>query len=76
MGIHRSAAARKRRREAEQTRAHNARLKTKERRRRAARMMERIKSGTLPYTPEIMSWLSLELDKKSSRISAEDIATL
>ncbi|MHC4093228.1 MAG: hypothetical protein ACYSVY_23660 [Planctomycetota bacterium] len=63
----------KRREAATETRKVNERSKTKERARRDARMLERVKSGSLPYSPEVMSWLSLKLGKKSSRITAEDI---
>jgi len=44
--------------------------------RRDARMMDVVKSGSLPYTPDVMSWLSRELDKPSSKITSDDIATL
>ncbi|GAG44809.1 unnamed protein product, partial [marine sediment metagenome] len=50
--------------------------KGKEHARRDVRMMDVIKSGSLPYTPDVMSWLSRELDKPSSKITADDIATL
>jgi hypothetical protein len=76
MGIHRSAAARKRRAEASQTRKVNKARKVPERARRDARMMARVKSGSLPYTPEVMSWLSAKLGKKASGITADDIAKL
>lgn len=76
MGIHRTAAARKRRAEAAATKAVNSVRKTSERARRDARMLETIKSGSLPYTPDVMSWLSSQLNKKSSRITAEDVARL
>ena len=39
-------------------------------------MIERIKADSLPYTPEVMSWLSVKLGKKSARITGEDVATL
>ncbi len=76
MGIHRSHAARKRRREAAETRKVNRTRKAPERARRDARLLERVKAGSLPYTPEVMSWLSTKLGKKSSRITPEDIAKL
>ena len=66
----------KRRREAAANRKVNERAKDKERARRDVRIMERIKAGSLPYTPEVMSWLSVKLDKKASRITADDIAGL
>ena len=76
MGIHRSATARRRRQEQQDTRLYNARYKTKERDRRDAKMAARVKSGSLPYAPEVMSWLSAKLDKQASRITAEDVAKL
>ncbi|MFH0980089.1 MAG: hypothetical protein V2A79_00935 [Planctomycetota bacterium] len=54
----------------------NAPRKHGERVRRDARMMETVKRGSLPYTPDVMSWLSRKLDKPSSKITADDIATL
>ena len=50
--------------------------KTKERARRDARMMERIKAGEPPYSPVVMSWLSRKLDKRSSKITSQDVKTL
>lgn len=76
MGIHRSAAARKRRAKASQTRKVNKTRKIPERARRDGRMMERVKAGRLPYTPEVMSWLSVKLGKKASGITPDDIAGL
>ena len=76
MGIHRSAAARKRRQQALKTRRLNERRKVPERARRDARMMERIKQGRPPHTPEVVSWLSARLGKRASRITDEDIARL
>ena len=76
MGMHRSAIARKRRATAAQTKTINGKFKTKERSRRDARMLARVKSSQLPYAPEVMSWLSVRLDKKSSRITDQDIEQL
>jgi hypothetical protein len=39
-------------------------------------MLEIIKKGKLPYTPPVMSWLSAQLDKPSSRIVQADIDKL
>jgi hypothetical protein len=50
--------------------------KTKERARRQSRMVEIIKKGKLPYTPAVMSWLSAQLDKPSSRIAQADVDRL
>ncbi len=38
----------------------NGEIKVKERARRDARMLLALKKGTLPYTPVIMSWLSVK----------------
>jgi len=57
-------------------RAVNKVQKDKERLRRDARMIERVKGGSLPYTPDIMSWLSVKLGKRATRITPEDIANL
>ena len=54
----------------------NAIRKQRERVRRDARMMETVKSGSPPYTPDVLSWLSRKLDVPSSRITADDIAKL
>jgi hypothetical protein len=51
----------------------NGMLKMKERIRRDARLTELVKKGKLPYTPAILSWLSVKLDKPSSRIGQADI---
>jgi hypothetical protein len=52
----------------------NGELKSKERVRRTARILGLIKSqGKLPYAPSVMSWLSQELDKPSTRITQEDV---
>ncbi len=58
------------------SKARNRKAKTAERIRRNARMIERIKAGSLPFTPEVMSWLSAKLDKKSTRITDGDVKTL
>ena len=65
-----------RRTDALETRAENHALKTKERARRDARMIERIKGGSLPYSPDVMSWLSRKLQARSSRITQDQIKTL
>lgn len=56
--------------------AANNHVKTKERARREARMLETIKSGSLPYTPGVMSWLSRKLDKPATKIIDADLKTL
>ena len=58
------------------TRARSRIEKGRERARRDARMMEKIKAGDPPYPPAIMSWLSRKLDKKAKRITREDVQAL
>ena len=55
------------------SRRKNGFLKNKERARRNLRMATILKAGKLPYTPSVMSWLSMQLDKKSTRITQADI---
>ncbi len=76
MGIHRSAIRRQRRTDAAETKAENRIVKTKERVRRDARMLEKIKVGDLPYAPPVMSWLSRKIGKRSTLITADDIKSL
>jgi hypothetical protein len=35
-----------------------------------------VKKGKLPYLPHVMSWLSVKLDKPSTRITQADIDQL
>jgi hypothetical protein len=58
------------------SRLRNGIVKVKERARRDARMLEAVKGGKLPFAPHIMSWLSVRLDKPSTRITEEDVKTL
>ena len=51
-------------------------LKTKERARRDLRMAELVKKGKLPYTPPILSWLSVQLDKPGRLITQADVDRL
>ena len=51
----------------------NGHKKKDERGRRDALMVELVKKGKLPYTPRILSWLSVQLDKPSTRITQDDI---
>ncbi len=76
MGLHRSDLKRRRRSDADLTRARNKVVKVKERARRDARMLETIKVGQLPYTPVVMSWLSRKLEKHATRITPEDMKPL
>ena len=56
--------------------AVNAKRKTGERARRDARMLARVQAGRLPYTPDVMSWLSRKLGKPATKITAADVKTL
>jgi hypothetical protein len=58
------------------SRKKNGVLKVKERLRRTERMKTILKNNKLPYTPTVMSWLSEQLDKPSSRITQADVDTL
>jgi hypothetical protein len=55
------------------SRKRNGFLKIKERARRDARMVATIKKGKLPYGPAVMSWLSVQLNKPSRLITADDV---
>jgi hypothetical protein len=59
-----------------ESRHRNGILKSKERARRNARMLETVKKGKLPYTPPVMSWLSTQLDKPARLITQQDVAGL
>jgi hypothetical protein len=59
-----------------QSRTVNGLLKRKERKNRDARMQELLKKGSFPYTPAIMSWVSVKLGKPTTLITAEEAATL
>ena len=55
------------------SRRENGMRKTKERVRRDIRIVELIKTGTFPYTPVVRAWLSLKLDKPTTRIVPADV---
>ena len=48
----------------------------RERARRDLRMLALVRSGSFPYDPVVMSWLSRQLDKPSQKISPKDVKTL
>lgn len=73
MGIHRSHLRRRVREDHAATRIENRVYKDRERNRRDARIVAIIKTGTLPYAPMVMSWLSRKLDKPSSKITEADV---
>ena len=66
----------KRQTDAIATKLVNRRRKEKERARRDQRMMDHIRRGSLPYTPNVMSWLSATLGIKSACITDAQLARL
>jgi hypothetical protein len=57
-----------------ESRITNGLRKMDERERRKQRMIDLIKKqGKLPYTPVVMSWLSVQLDTPSRLIKQEDV---
>jgi hypothetical protein len=54
----------------------NGLKKMAERQRRTARMQEIIRKSKFPYTPAVMSWISAQLDKPSSKIQPADVEGL
>ncbi len=65
-----------RQKDAWDTKDRNHVRKLPERVRRDARMLARVKADSLPYTPDVMSWLSRKLDKPATRITAADVQSL
>jgi len=61
---------------AEATRKINSLKKYRERCRREEFMLGFIKSGKMPYTPGIMSWITAKLGKKASQVTKSDIKAL
>jgi hypothetical protein len=59
-----------------ESRLRNGFVKVKERARRDARMLETIKKGQLPFTPPVLSWLSVKLNKPGRLITQEDVQKL
>jgi hypothetical protein len=59
-----------------ESRLRNGVLKVKERARRDARMLETVKKGKLPYTPPVLSWLSVKLNKPGRLITQDDVQKL
>ncbi len=59
-----------------ESRILNGHRKKKERDRRDARMTELVKKSKLPYTPTILSWLSVKLDKPSTKITQDEVDAL
>lgn len=50
--------------------------KANERERRRQRMLDLIQKSSPPYAPAVLSWMSSELGKPSSRITPEDVQSL
>ena len=65
-----------RREDMAESRHRNGIQKNKERVRREARLLDAVRKGKLPYTPPVMSWLSVQLDKPSRLITPDDIQKL
>lgn len=63
-------------RDQKKSRKENGVLKVKERARRDARMLKAIQGQKLPFTPPVMSWLSVKLDKPSRLIKQEEVDQL
>jgi hypothetical protein len=59
-----------------ESRHRNGIRKAKERARRDDRMTETVKKGKPPYTPPVMSWLSVQLGKPARLITPEDVSRL
>ena len=58
------------------TRVENGHLKRKARQARDKRMHELLAKGTFPYTPGIMSWVSVKLAKPTTQITADDVKSV
>jgi hypothetical protein len=59
-----------------ESRIVNGMDKRKERVRRDLRMKELVKKGKLPFTPPIMSWLSVQLKKPARQITQAEVDKL
>lgn len=55
------------------SRHDNGLRKAGERARRDTRMKELVKKGQLPFTPPVLSWLSVQLNKPGRLITADDV---
>lgn len=61
---------------AKETRQVNSLKKAKEQSRRETQIVKILKDRQFPYTPGVMSWLSVKLDKKASLITPADVKGL
>jgi hypothetical protein len=59
-----------------ESRIINGMDKRKERARRDLRMKGMVKKGKLPYTPPVMSWLSVQLKKPARQIMQAEVDKL
>jgi hypothetical protein len=59
-----------------ESRRVNSKYKDKERVRRDGRMLGLLQQGKKPYTPVLLSWLSVRLDKPAGRITDADVSQL
>lgn len=59
-----------------QSRHENGFRKKKERGRRDTRMLELARKSKAPFTPSVLSWLSVQLDKPGHKITEADVKTL
>lgn len=55
------------------SRAENGERKRRERVNRDKRMKEVILNGSWPFTPSIMSWVSVQLDKPTRQITETEV---
>lgn len=76
MSLHRSHRKHMEQVDAIETKAHNRVFKDRERARRDARMVDAVRAGKLPYSPTVMSWLSRQLDKPSTKITSADVKSI
>ena len=58
------------------SRAENGARKRKASASRETRMKGLLKAGTYPYTPAVMSWVCVQLGRKTTEITAEDCKKL
>ena len=65
-----------RREDMAESRHRNGIRKAAERERRDVRMVETVRKGKLPFTPPVMSWLSIKLGKRSNLITQEEVNSL
>ena len=56
-----------------ESRHRNGPLKTKERARRLAHLKDVLAKNKPPYSPTVLSWLSVQLGKPSGQITPEDV---